>query len=835
MGDLIGASLQRVKRDQDSDSFETLADIVHESLDKDMPEMAGLITHALFTIMSERKPQGDFRKEDLLQALSDDLNTPISSKWGGVEAGRLHYFAGRVAVHLSAWDTAQEFFRRSLAYFRETDMGFDQALTHQAAAGVYFTQGDLEASTASSLDALNWYEQVGDTRRTAEILLNLSQNSLPASVELAGGYLDRAEQLIQTINDGHLNASLLGLRAMIRVQSSDFEGAEPILRKALASARRRLDQRQEQDFSQNLANVVEESKGPRQALSWRLKALSVAEDRGDLSAQATLQRSVAITFARIGRMAEALPHMKRAVDLARDTKDQRVLAESMADLGAMMLSDAAGVSLTFDDDDGTSSRNNAQPSKSGEPPLSPEMDDQVDEALRYLELALETFLELRDSEWIQRVTMNRRNLIQKQAPEQAVRDLLSVSRQVKLFDEGLSADLIREAARTECQIGVDPSSALQLYRDAIAAHKYDHDSERAWALGEAAAELSALGEFHEEASVLLGEAVAIYTALDDPITAATASNDRGVALSNAGREREAIGVFESVAEIAETHNNRVLMEMAFNNLGEIWHRLGDDRQAIIATYKAAELAADLGDHAASVKHWTQVSGMLLNVESPSQADRALDRAREQAEADGTDEAVAFMESAEAARAFANFDFSGAAQFWVASSEKTKDWQRLERISFALEANARGGRSAQYRKLLGKFTDSAQSGNMGQEASEMLWRPARAWLGAGQPTDAALALGEAALLSISNLLDRRHRIDFSRLYDAPRIPKPLQSFYATLAQIATVLSDEDIPREIRAKCRTLMVQEWQRNQGIELAEFLDRQLRETEESLASEEP
>jgi tetratricopeptide (TPR) repeat protein len=835
-GELVAMSLQRVKGEQDPESFETLVQLVHESLDNDMTDVAGLITHALFVVVSGRKPPGDFNHEDILETLTEDLRSPVSPEWQRAEAGRIHYLAGRVAVQLSAWEAAQEFFHRSLVYFSGAETEFDQALTHQAMAGVYSMQDDLEAAMASSLVALNWYQREGDTKRSAEVLLNLSQDSLFKSVEQAGSYLDQAEQLLKSTSDGHLNASLMGLRAMLHVQSSDFEAAEPLLRKAVTSARRRRDQSQEQRFMQNLANVIEESRGPRQALSWRLKALRVAENRQDIHAQATLQRSVAITFARTGRTADALPHLKRAVDLAHDTKDQRLLAESLADLGAMILSHTAGVSLTFDDDDdGDKIAKNSQQDHGVKAPLPSETDTaRLNEALRYFNSALAIFLELQDSEWIQRVAMNRRNLLQKQATEQAVQDLLSLSRQVKQFDERLSAELLREAARTECQAGVDPGTALRLYRDAIDARNYDHDSERAWALGEAAAELTGLGGFHEEASILFDEAATIHTRLDDLVSAATAANDRGVALADADHLEEAIAVFKSVAEIAKRQHNRVLMEMAFNNLGQAWSRIGDVGEAIICLSRAAELAADLGDHVASVEHWSQVSGMLVNSDSPGEADRALGRARQQADVDGSDEAKAFLESAEAARAFAGLNFIEAAELWVESSKKTQDKNRLERISFALEANARAGRATEYRQLLGKFTAAAQSSHTRQEASEMLWRPALAWLSVGKPRDAALGLGTAALLSASEILDGQHRIDFSRLQDARRVPNTLRSFYVTLAQVATVLSHDDIPRETRTRCRTMMVQGWRRNQGSELADFLDQQLRETEESLAEKE-
>lgn len=70
----------------------------------------------------------------------------------------------------------------------------------------------------------------------------------------------------------------------------------------------------------------------------------------------------------------------------------------------------------------------------------------------------------------------------------------------------------------------------------------------------------------------------------------------------------------------------------------------------------------------------------------------------------------------------------------------------------------------------------------------------------------------------------------KILPRPDRPHGIPRAYVTFAQIATVLSDEEIPREMRTTCRSLMVQDWQRNEGAEFAEFLDQQLRETEESI-----
>jgi tetratricopeptide (TPR) repeat protein len=833
LAERVGESLKRIKDDQDTAAFKEVADIVLNLVDSDLPHMAGNMLHALCLVISARWPEGDLFSDNPVASLLEDLNNPISSFWQRPEIGRVYYLAGRVAVGLSQWEAGQEFFSKSLEFFSGSGMGIDIALAHQALAGVYSMQGDRQLAVASSKKALDFYRSVGDKGRAAEVFLNLAQDSLWESPQAAAEYLDNAEREIVRLNDGHLNAALLGLRAMVHVQFSNYMAAEPLLRKAIASARRRGDSLQEQQSAQNLANVIDEAKGPQYALPWRLKALSIAETRGDTHAEATLHRAVALTLARLKNTVGAIEHLKSCLELSTNLGDKRMGAEAAADLGAMILSRETGVVLTFSDED--SERKDDPDLKRGRALAFSQPDlEQLDHALKQFDLALEIFLELRDSEWISRVATNRRNLLQLRDSSQAVRDLLNISRRVRDFDQVLATDLIREAARTECAAGVDPSFALELYTQFAASQSTADSAARAWALLEAAAELAQLGGFHEQAAKLLNEAALIYTRLDDPINAATALNDYGVALHHSGDDIEATAAFRKVIQIADEQDNRVLKEMALNNLAQLMAEAGEVDEAVTYFSEAASIAAALGDHQSSADHWCSVSGLLLNSGALDEVGPVLQRARQQADLDGSPEAASSVQSAEASRAFATSNYEEAAALWYAAGERSPARRRFERLSFALDAQARAGNSIAYRENLAGYSARAQSEGARQTASELLWRPALTWLQAGDAKNAAQGLATAGLLTLAEMMETRRRIDFARLGEATSVPPPLKSFYVTLAQIASVLTFEDVPPSMQLKCRKLVVRSWHRSHGPEVSEFLDQRLKEAEEPLSGEE-
>lgn len=827
----VGEALRRAKDDQDATAFEEVAEVILDLLESNAPSLAGTVLHYLLLVMAERKADGEPSHGDPVELLQQDLNHAVSPAWEGPIMGRVSYLAGRISVAFSNWTAAREFFSESLQLLDGSDLCLDIALAHQALAGAYSMQGERELAVASSTQALELYQGMGDTRRTAEVLLNLAQDNLPESTQAAVEYLDRAEYEIARLNDGHLNAAVIALRAMVHVELADYAAAEPLLRKAVASATRRGDALQEQQNAQNLANVIDETKGPRRALPWRVKALRIAQERHDMPAEAALSRAVALTLARLQDLEGAIEHLKACVELNTELGDKRRIAEAEADLGAMILSHETGVLLTFADEDPHTPEGRIPKLDSGTSPREPHPDS-LDHALGYLGSALETFLEITDSEWISRVATNRRNLLQLRGSSEAVQDLLNISDQVRHFDPKLAADLIREAARTECAAGVDPAYSLELYVKFVEAQGAESDTNRAWALVESAAELAQLGTFYDQAVELLDRAVLLYLELNDVVNASTALNDYGVAVHQSGDNAKATSAFRRVVQMAEDQNNRVLKEMGLNNLAQMLAEAGQVEEAVECYEEAAAAAAAIGDHQSSADHWCQVSGLWLNNRDLNRAKAAIPRARQQALLDGGAQAAASVQSAEGALAFAEGEYRQAFLLWQEAAEGSQAPKLLERLSFALEAQARAGDSAAFRRSLRNFSARAQSDNAQQAASELLWRPALSSLRAGKAKDAALALATAALLSTVEALGARRSIEFSRLTKTSSLPQPLKSFLVTFAQIATVLTHEEVSPSLRTKCRELISREWRRH-GDDVAEFLNQRLQEAEGFLSED--
>jgi tetratricopeptide (TPR) repeat protein len=283
--------------------------------------------------------------------------------------------------------------------------------------------------------------------------------------------------------------------------------------------------------------------------------------------------------------------------------------------------------------------------------------------------------------------------------------------------------------------------------------------------------------------------------------------------------------------MADEQDNRVLKEMALNNLAQLLAEAGEVEEAVKCFKEAAAVAAAIGDHQSSADHWCKVSGLLLNSGALDQVEAVLQRARQQASLDGGGQAAASVQSAEASRAYAESNYEKAVLLWQAAAERSPASKPFELLSFALEAQARAGNSAAYHKSLDDYSARAQSDDARQEASELLWRPSLTWLRAGNARNAAQALATAALLSMAEAMDRRHRIDFARLSGAGSVPRPLKSFLATFAQIATVLTFEDVPLSLRTKCRKLILKAW-RSHGADVAEFLGQRLVDAEETLSA---
>jgi tetratricopeptide (TPR) repeat protein len=88
---------------------------------------------------------------------------------------------------------------------------------------------------------------------------------------------------------------------------------------------------------------------------------------------------------------------------------------------------------------------------------------------------------------------------------------------------------------------------------------------------------------------------AMTTGRAERVAAGWSYNDIGIAYSDIGKAKVALGYFERAREIGNSENDRGLEAFAVVNLGATYYKLGDPRQAVICHNQALQINREIGN------------------------------------------------------------------------------------------------------------------------------------------------------------------------------------------------------------------------------------------------
>lgn len=493
------------------------------------------------------------------EVMADDALDPVALGWLLNEHGTALSGVGDHIAASASFTRMAELGRRSddddLVSTAEQNLGIQAHLRRDYSAARLHTAEAARRKLAS-----------GDTYAAMQVLINLT------ALDLDEGRLDEAEQtlvdlqrVLQRAGAPHLSMTLNGNLALMAVQRHDFALAERYARRSLHFARRSGDEAGQVRGLHTIGNIRLEAGDHRNALRWYRRALRLAA-RLDLPPLLLVanQGMVAVLL-RTARYREATAHLLTVRELAHALGNREAAAHALADYGAVTLATVGAAEAT---------------------PI-------LKEALREVRL-------LPDLEWEVRVLANLAQAARLGGDHHAADNLIEEALGL-LPEEQISAraDLLRDAARVRLDDAATFEQGVTYLQRAIdvEASLGEDLSVRAWAFGQAAAELAQRSERRSIAASLpfYNRALHLYESGGEEAMAFHIRNDRAIALTALGRYEEAFADYRHCLAIAERRNDRVMTQQAAGNLGEALNQSGEATEALPLLERALALTRELDD------------------------------------------------------------------------------------------------------------------------------------------------------------------------------------------------------------------------------------------------
>ncbi|MCB9729818.1 MAG: tetratricopeptide repeat protein [Deltaproteobacteria bacterium] len=194
-------------------------------------------------------------------------------------------------------------------------------------------RGELDRAYAHLLQALRLFQAVEDRAGIATVSLDMGRLFwLRGAFDQALRCYRKSEDVYRALRDRRGLADSLHPIGALHYDRGNLALADEYLGDAL-DLRRRLDDRAGVAQTLTTLGVVHLARGEAESAvaAWR-EALALAEERVDLPTQATLADNLGEALAGLGRLDEAREHLERAVSLARDAEQPRILVDALRNL-----------------------------------------------------------------------------------------------------------------------------------------------------------------------------------------------------------------------------------------------------------------------------------------------------------------------------------------------------------------------------------------------------------------------------------------------------------------------------------------------------------------------
>ena len=409
-------------------------------------------------------------------------------------------------------------------------------------------------------DALATKVELDDTIAALDIFNSLAlAYAALGRLDEADNMLSRVEEVARELRDPGRLGSALGNRGLIKVRRGELSGAEADFRAALRYERAAGDVLKELVGMANVARVIAEQGQDGRALRWYRRAARRAAEAGASAHEMRLCRDTALTLLRLARPTDALPKMRRALEIAEGLGNRKVVAECLADLGALRVQLGDG-----------------------------------EHAQQDLLAAQRLFTELGDRAWQSRVARNLGELaLSRGAPNEAD-EWWTTAMAHSVDDPETQVDIAYRAAEGWTLAGNADAALRWLTAELEVAAQFDEETALAWRSAYAGALLGSGGR--DEASLrFFLDARTRFEELGDERSATRVRLDVAANLSDLGRHAEALAQLDLCLAFANAHSDRAVRRSALSHLGEVARRSDDLGRARRALQEAVELARDLED------------------------------------------------------------------------------------------------------------------------------------------------------------------------------------------------------------------------------------------------
>lgn len=598
------------------------------------------------------------------------------------------------------------------------------ATAEQNLGNLAHLRGEHSVARQHFAEAARRMVAIGDTYAAVQVLLNMT------ALDIDEGQLDEAERplndlqrLLRRAGAPHLSMTLHGNLALLAVKRRDFPMAERHARRALLYARRSGDEAAEVRGLHTVGNIRLESGDPRNALRWYRRALSRAE-RLDLSPLLLLahQGMVAVLL-HTARYREATTHILAVREFAKGLGDRETAARTLADLGAVAL--AAG---------------------------------SKDEATTTLQEALREIRSLPDAELEAQVLSNLAEAARLGGDHDASGGFIEEALRVLPEGQiGSRADLLRRAARARFDDAATFEQGVTYLRRALDAELAlgDDHAARAWAFGQAAAELAQRDERRSIAASIAfyDQSLYLYESGGEEAMAFHIRNDRAIALTALGRYEEALADYRDCLATAERRGDRVMAQQAAGNLGEALNQSGASAEALPLLERALALARTLDDTRSQADALGSLGLALGTLGEVAAAEERFTEALALGRSVGLPTAEAVALGGLALVAFERADYALARDRYAAAAaieERLGDRRHLaESLAGRVEALAALGETADMEIAAQRLVDLAQAIGAEELASRALGRTGRWYLERGELAE-AIDLYEASIAAALTL-------------------------------------------------------------------------------------
>jgi tetratricopeptide (TPR) repeat protein len=620
-------------------------------------------------------------------------------------------------------------------------------------------EGDANAAKEQAIRALEAYLRIDEIGGLIDSLVHT------ASIAIQSGAIDEAEPLLQALkaSDASSNlaakASIDHLTARIAVSRGEFVEAERLFRRALERERRIGDHYRIMVSLHNVGLVLLSQDRPSAAAGWLKKALGYAIQSRDLLHEGEMQETLAIAFARAGRLREALGPYKRAEQLARARRDRVVAMRVKADIGAVL------VEL-----------------------------GRVNEGRRLQSQALTFFRKQADVEWEARTLRNMAFALAREGRETEARATAEAALGLSsIGDWGSQAKSHRFIAesflrdRASLKDAVDHLLAEQSALEIGASRE-----ERAWQALIAGALLKEYGH-PAEAIQFYSRAVRLYARVRDPQYLFHSRNDRAIALMSTDDFPAARRDLRVCLEIAANNDDRVMEQRATYNLGEMYRRRNQNARALKLLNRALVLSRELLNGEGEADALIAMAMIEADLGDASAAARTYAEAEVKARAVGEDLIEARARGGLAHLAFSSREFGEAARLYqlaATSSRSDPGIHYIEHLGGRLISLAAGGERTQtIERAAQRLVTAAQAERQEESAAHSLVAAA-GWI-IPRRRELALSLYQAAIgiQAVANAVDLETETGILRFYSAL-----MQPIMTMLVQRDIAGMDEGVVRE-----------------------------------------